>query len=120
MHVIKMLELFELSFESVVTYAVSSIHISNRKEILQSLWSLWKPVPATACKAFRKPVYDRKGTSFTRSCAGFIVCAYTCISEVAHLECLAEREAFSCFGSLPLSKFATRTNPSALQSIHVL
>ena len=30
MHVIKMLELFELSFESVVTYAVNSIHISNR------------------------------------------------------------------------------------------
>jgi hypothetical protein len=37
-----------------------------------------------------------------------------------HLECRAEREAFSFLGSEPGSKAARSTNPSFMQSFHVL
>jgi hypothetical protein len=48
------------------------------------------------------------------------VCLHNTLGGVTHLECLAQREAFSFFGSLPLSNAETRTNPSALHPIHVL
>ena len=70
----------------------------------------------TPILAFLALFHAREHTATVRA-----YCVLTCyIRVVAHLECLAEREAFNVFGSLPLSNAETNTNPSALQLIQVL